>query len=190
MKRRLARASTALVVLAAIGLGAAAADGAWSGPTTPTWPASRIEVFPGTMAHVEDVLRSVAPHHDHQYGIISVQFLTCGPKIRILTPSQMAKRPVRIQLVYRGREVASADLVRQPRFNFLVVGPPAPHLPPRGSVPRLSSVNRGWSPGFLLKANGEVTSLFLGGLPGIAGVIISYPLRRPAHPCSTASPDY
>jgi hypothetical protein len=187
-RRRLAGATAALALLTAIGFAGAALDGAWSVPPAPTWPASRIEVFAGSLHQLEDVLVAVAPHHDHLYGIISVQFLTCGPKVRILTPAQMALRQVTVGLYYRGREVASAHLVDQPRFNFLAVGPPVPPL-------RLDRDTHEqypqWSPSFIVKAStGEDTSVGLGGIPGISGVIISYPLRRPAHPCSSTSPDY
>jgi hypothetical protein len=125
---------------------------------------------------------------NHLRGEIEGQFLTCGPVGHVLKPYQMARHPVTVSLIYKGRVVASVHLVLQSRFFFVVIGPRAPK---RTIIPGSLEQPALWNASFVLTTSaGGRDGVSLGGIAGAGGVLLSYPNQPPAHPCGKGSPNY
>lgn len=119
-----------------------------------------------TPPHTPAGLRTVPP--DHLEGLIQGQFLTCGPVGHVLMPYQMARKPVTVALIYKGRTIASVHLVRQPRFDFVIIGPRPPtrtHNPDR-----LEQPPQMWNASFVVTTStGRRDGVSLGGIWGSGG---------------------
>jgi|HubBroStandDraft_3_1064219.scaffolds.fasta_scaffold133381_2 hypothetical protein len=125
---------------------------------------------------------------DHLWGLIQGQFLTCGPVGHVLKPHQMAREPVTVSLLYKGAVVDSVHLVRQPRFDFVIIGP---RKPMKVFDPNTHEQAPLWNASLVVRTSqGHADAVLLGGIPGYGGALLSYPNQPPVHPCVKGSPDY
>jgi hypothetical protein len=125
---------------------------------------------------------------DHLSGGVEGQFLTCGPIGHVLKPHQMARKPVTVSLLYKGEVVGSVHLVRQSRFDFVIIGP---RRPMRILNPNTHEQTPLWNASFIVRTSlGGVASVLLGGIADIGGTLLSYPNQPPVHPCVRGSLNY
>jgi hypothetical protein len=130
-------------------------------------------------------ISALYPAH-HLGGLIQGQFLTCGPVGHVLKPYQMARHPVTVAVSYKGRTVASVHLIRQPRFDFVIIGP---RPPVRVFNPDTHEQTALWNASFVVTTSaGARDGVALGGIGESGGALLSYPSQPPLHPCAEWSP--